>query len=458
MNQNNPTNRVSLAEYLAQANRSNNFLGVFGPDFLQKQTYMGIGGLGGQHGVTGDIFTTTFGRKVWQALNNQVRFFNAIPKVVWGNTAGWRVRTDRGNNRSGPIGETGPLPTIDVSNISTVSSLPRIVGTTFGVTLQASFIGQLEGGAGDVMALEMQNSQTDHIKEINEELLSAAGATATAGSGTTVTIPTAMASSFKVGDTLRMNDVSGTAFLAEAVITAKANNVLTVNFSQTPAANDSIFATSRLGITSIDDILQEDGAATGTSGPGGRGAVVRAYDLGDRTSGTWNAAANVGFNTNGAGRDLTLQIIDNSIRDIRINGGEPKLIVLGHDQYYRLERILQAQQRYLGYEEYQVGVGGEKTFPGTRGGMMLATYQGIPILPEVDAPRTTSNTGTVNGTTIYVLDTDYIEMAMARPTQYIENRDFFAANAPVIRGLFYTLGELRVRNIWVQSAIRDLNE
>jgi hypothetical protein len=132
---------------------------------------------------------------------------------------------------------------------------------------------------------------------------------------------------------------------------------------------------------------------------------------------------------------------------------------MGHDQYFRLERLLQAQQRYLGYEEYQVGVGSEKTFPGTRTGMNVATYQGIPILADPDVPHSVASTSdTVLGSNIYVLDTDYIEIAIALPTQYIENRDYFAANALVVRGLFYTLGELRVKNIWVQGAIRDLNE
>ena len=55
------------------------------------------------------------------------------------------------------------------------------------------------------------------------------------------------------------------------------------------------------------------------------------------------------------------------------------------------------------------------------------------------------------------LDTDYIEMAIAQPTQYIENRDYFAANQLVIRGLLYTMGELRCRNFFVQAKITDLN-
>ena len=147
------------------------------------------------------------------------------------------------------------------------------------------------------------------------------------------------------------------------------------------------------------------------------------------------------------------------MRDIRINGGEPKLILMNHDQYYVLERLLQTQQRYLGYEEYQVGVGNERTFPGTRSGMMLATYQGVPILTDVDVPRSVSATNdAVLGSNIYVLDTDYIETAIAQPTQYMENRDYFAVNQLVVRGLLYTMGEQRVRNIWVQAKITDLLE
>ena len=156
----------SLTEYLAQSQRGL-YQNVFGNEYLQKAG----AGTGAPFTVdtTGSsgIFNTTYGRKVWQALNNQTRFFNAIPRTVWGNTAGWRVRTDRGSQRSMPVTETGDLPTVDISNIATVSSLPRIVATTFGASVKSVFAAQLEGGVGDVLALENENSQLDHVKEIN---------------------------------------------------------------------------------------------------------------------------------------------------------------------------------------------------------------------------------------------------------------------------------------------------
>jgi hypothetical protein len=152
-----------------------------------------------------------------------------------------------------------------------------------------------------------------------------------------------------------------------------------------------------------------------------------------------------------------LTLIDTAIQKIRENGGDPKLILLGHDQYFNLERLLNSNQRYLGQEEYQVSVGAEKTFPGTRTGLVLATYQGIPILPDADTAKSVSTADAVLGSNVYILDTDYLEIAVAQPTQYVENRDFFAADALVVRGLLYTMAELRCHNFFVQAKIADLN-
>ena len=439
----------SLTEYLAQSQRGL-YQSVFGPEFMQKQTYFTV------DTATG-IFNTTYGRKVWQSLNNQTRFFNAIPRVVWGNTAGWRVRTDRGSGRSRPVTETGSLPTVDISNIETISSLPRIVGTTFGASVKSVFSAQLEGGVGDVLALENENAQLDHVKEINEELLAGSAYITSAGAATTFTVPAAIAKHFKVGDAVAQYDVSATGHDRQSGSVVSAVNtstgVVTVASGTTFADGDIAYIYSRGGMTSIDDIVMEDGAAVG-----GQTSRTRAYDLtiNGRSSGSWNAGASVSYNS-GTGRDLSLSLLDTAIQKVRENGGEPKLILLGHDQYFNLERLLSSNQRYMGQEEYQVGVGSERTFPGTRTGLVLATYQGIPILPDADTPKSVSTADAVLGSNVYVLDTDFLEIAVAQPTQYVENRDYFAANALVVRGLLYTMAELRCKNMFVQSKIADLN-
>ena len=439
----------SLSEYLAQSQRGL-YQSVFGPEYLQKQTYFTV------DSATG-VFNTTYGRKVWQALNNQTRFFNAIPRTVWGNTAGWRVRTDRGSSRSRAVTETGSLPTVDISNIETVSSLPRIVSTTFGASVKSVFTAQLEGGVGDVLALENENAQLDHVKEINEELLAGSAYLTSAGSTTAFTVPAAIAKHFKIGDAVGQYDVSATGHDRTSGSAVSAVNtstgVVTIASGTTFADGDVAYIYNRAGMTSIDDIAAEDGSAVG-----GGEARSRAYDLtlAGRTAGGWNAAASASYNS-GTGRALSLTLLDTAIQKIRENGGEPKLILLGHDQYFNLERLLNSNQRYLGQEEYQVGVGSERTYPGTRTGLVLATYQGIPILPDADVPKSVSTADAVLGSNVYVLDTDYLEIAVAQPTQYVENRDYFAANALVVRGLLYTMAEMRCKNIFVQSKIADLN-
>jgi len=355
----------------------------------------------------------------------------------------------------------GELPGIDISAIQTVSSLPRIVGTTFGASVKSVFTSQLEGGVGDVLALENENAQLDHIKEINTQLLSLSGVRQTAGTDEQFT-SAAAAKHFHVGDTVRIYDDSATAWdttdrIVKSVDTSTGIVVFTVADNLTiENGKDLIVIHARAGFTSLDDVVAQDGIPIGGVVNTVAGGGVRAYDLevGGRALGEWNAAANVRHKS-GVATPIALTEIDKCIERIRENGGEPKLLLMGHDQYFKMEQLLFEKQRYMGQEEYQVGVGSERTFPGTKTGLVLATYMGIPILPDADVPKSVDASGNVTGSNIYVLDTDYMELAVAQPTQYVENRDYFAANALVVRGLLYTMGEMRCRNMWVQAKITD---
>ena len=455
----------SLSEYIAQSNRGLN-QSVFGPEYLSKAFNAANTGTADAIYTTtsaDNVFTSTFGRKVWQSLNNQTRFFNAIPRTVFGNTVGWRVRTDRGTQRSRPITETGSLPDIDVSNLETISSLPKIISTSFGASVKAMYTAQLEGGVGDVLALENENAQLDHIKEMNQELLLPNTVANIAAGGSTTDANVTDGADLRVGDTVMLVD-AGSSTANTPAISAISGTDITFGsaLSGTPANGsstvaDNLSVQTRAGLTSIDDIVAINNDAT--VGNGGVKRFAGAYDLttANRTSGTFGAAATVKGNS-GVGRDLSLNLLDDCIQSIRTNGGEPKLILMGHDQYFKLERLLNSQQRYMGQEEYQVGVGSEKTFPGTRTGLVLATYQGIPILPDADTTKSeAASGGSKLGSNVYVLDTDYLEIAVAQPTQYIENRDYFAADALVVRGLLYTMAEFRAYRFDVQGAILDLN-
>lgn len=438
----------NLQEFIAQATKGLQSR-IFGPDYMKKAVYLQVS----------DIFTETFGRKVWDALNNRTVLWNAVKKVAWGPTTGWRNRTDRGAGRSRPVTETGSLPTIDVSNYINISSLPRIVATDFGVSLKSQFTAGLEGGIGDALAVEREASQRDHLKEINEELTAGGAYLVSAGNATSFTVPASIAHHYKIGDTVHWYDESGTAHrvpttgVVSAVDTA--TGIVTTGTltdgGQDITNGDIAYIDARAGFTSLDDIVAEDDMTVG-----GQKAAIDVYNLATRTAGAYAAGASVSYNA-GVGRDLTLSLIDSAILAIRGNGGEPKLIVMGHDQYFKLQSLLQAQQRFMGVEEVTIGVGDERTYPGTRTGLVVATYLGIPVLPDPDTPHSVATDDAVLGSNIYVLDTDFLEIAVAIPTQYIEDRTFWMANAMVVRGLLYTMAEFRCSNIWVQSKIADLN-
>lgn len=445
---------ISLSEYIAQAMRGQNLHAfnsgaVLGPNFLSKDQYLT---------VASSTFAQTYGRKVWDALNNRTVFYNALKKVPWGPTAGWIQRTDRGAGRMRPVTETGTLPTIDVSNYEKVYTLPKIVAADFGVPIKSIIVNTLEGGMGDVMGAELQATERDFVKGINQMLL--AGSCVLVSSTTNTSsfaVPAAIADQFKVGDTLGQVR-SGSEIDASETITVSSISGGTITVSThtgTGTDGDGIFTKSRAGFTSVDDITAEDGMAYGGVSTGA--TCPRVYNqTGVRTAAAWNAGCSVSYN-GGVSRALSLNLLDTAIQKCRTAGGEPKLILLGHDQYFNLERLLNAHQRYMGQEEFQVGVGDERTLPGTRTGLVLATYMGIPILPDADTPKSVDTANTVLGSNVYVLDTDYLEFAVAVQPTYIENKDYFAATALVVRGLFYMLGELRCTRFDVQCKIADLS-
>lgn len=448
-------NLTSLTEYLSQTQRGL-YSRVFGADFLQKANYLS---------VANTTFNQTYGRKVWDALNNRTVFWNALKKVAWGPTAGWVLRTERyiSAPRVRPVTETGALPTVDVSTYTPVYALPKIIAGDFGAPIKSIFVNTLEGGMGDIVAMELQALERDFVKEINQELLAGSAYLGIAGSSdTSIVVPAALGKHFKIGDQWYWTKHDGTAITpatpANGVVSAQSAGTVTVstivNGGDSFAAGDVANVKARAGLTSIDDLCMEDDATVG-----GVGSHASAYNFTygtGRTAAGYAAGAYVSYNS-GSGRDLSLTLLDTCIQKCREHGGEPKLILMGHDQYFKLERLLNAHQRYMGQEEFQVGVGDERTLPGTRTGLILSTYMGIPILPDVDCPKSSDTGGNVLGSNIYVLDTDYLEVATALQTTYIENRDFFALDKMIVRGLIYMMAELRCTNVWVQSKIADLN-
>lgn len=452
------SDNYSIGEFLAQAQRgmgggaygrvSGPLSGyMMGPDFLKKATYLQVT----------DTFVATYGKKVWDALNNKTVTFNALKKVDWGPTVGWRLRTDRGTGRSQPVSETGSIPTIDVSNYVGVYAYPKSIVTVFGVTLKSQAVSALEGGIGNQFAVEQEAASRDHVKEINDEIMSGSAYLCSGGSATTAVIGGAaaaytLAGSFRVGDVLATSGSGDTGYAVTGVNTS--TGTITCASGIAGANGTTVYVKSRNGMTALDDIVMDDSATVGGDSAGD--TLVDVFNLTTRTAGGYAAGASVSYNA-GVGRDLTLTLVDSMVQNVRQKGGEPKLFVTGLDQYDNFNQLLQAQQRFVDVTDYIVGVGDERTYPGTRAGFQLATYRGIPILPDPDCAKSLSSADAVLGSNMYLLDTDYVEVPVMYPTQYIENRDYLAANALVIRGMFITMMEVRSLRFDVHAKLADLN-
>ncbi len=65
-------------------------------------------------------------------------------------------------------------------------------------------------------------------------------------------------------------------------------------------------------------------------------------------------------------------------------GGNPKVILTGYDTLMRLQQLLQSQQRFMEEKRVTPTYNGVKGVPGMEAGFIVATYNGVPIIPTKD--------------------------------------------------------------------------
>jgi hypothetical protein len=398
-----------------------------------------------------DFFTAVYGEKVWDTLQSQTRFWNMIRRVPWGPRTGWRNRDQR-NASTKPIVGSGTLPDIAKANYRNIEALPKSIVTMLGVDHEAQFLSGLEGGIGDALSQEQNWAEIDHVKDVNQQLLASAHSVVTTGGASGVAAVKPF-DNLRVGDTIYEANMGGTN--TTAVITEiSAAGVLTY----TPAGTgddmvdgNMVHVKARAGFTSLDDVIEVDGRTY----VGANSDDADCYNLTTRTADTY-AAATV-LDNDGTARDISTDLLDEAIREVRLNGGEPDLIVTGLEQVDNIAALLQAQQRFMDSGEFRVKVGTEETLPGFRTGFNLATYKGIPVFGDPDCSKSFTEPGVDIGSNVYVLDTRFIEIAVAQMTRYFESRDFLQNNALVYEGMFWTMAELRVVDITKQAKIVDLN-
>lgn len=202
---------------------------------------------------------------------------------------------------------------------------------------------------------------------------------------------------------------------------------------------------------SIDRVVSSNAEATGCFS--GSETDCDIYSQTIRSVNTdWDAYVSENDDTD---RDLTLTLIDTVQENVLTNGGQPKVILTKHNTKNRWQQLLEAERRYMQAARVIPTFGGVRTVmgAGVEAGFMVATYQGVPILES----QHVFNSDTIGS--IYFLDTDYLKIAVAKPTTYVESgfdrgmidRAVFSA-----KGAYETLGELRAYAFKFHGKLRDL--
>ena len=350
--------------------------------------------------TTAGTYQAIYGRKVWSQLNQEFNAFSVLPKKPW-ERSGWRVITDKPNAGvvHGGIAENGTLPETVKPVFQHVAAKPKTIAHSFDVSEVAVFLADKDDGMGDMRSVLKEEMGKHHAEMVNKMLL--VDSEETAGNN------------FESLDRITGNDGS-----------------------------------TGGGLTSM-----QTGGTPGTDHCGA--ADLDIYSI-DRSANAWsNAEVNCGADrAAGSRRTLSLDHLDTIFQQVWERGGNPKCILTGYDTLMRLQQLLQAQQRFMEEKRVTPTYNGVKGVPGIEAGFIVATYNGVPIIPTKDMTKDGLSR-------MYLLDTDYLYFSTAIPTQYfesgIETGDPFAINRLGQEGLYRTMGEVWTTFFGAQASIRDLS-
>ena len=349
--------------------------------------------------TTAGTYQAIYGRKVWSQLNQEFNAFSILPKRPW-DRSGWRVITEKPNSGvvHGGIAENGTLPETVKPVFQHVAAKPKTIAHSFDVSEVAVFLADKDDGLGDMRSVLKEEMGKHHAEMVNKMLLTDS--------------ETVAGNNFESLDRVTGNDGGASG-----------------------------------GLTSM-----ETGATPGTDHCGATDLDI--YSI-DRSANSWsNAVVNCGADrASGSRRTMSLDQLDDVFQRMWELGGNPKVILTGYDTLMRLQQLLQAQQRFMEEKRVTPTYNGVKGVPGIEAGFIVATYNGVPIIPSKDVEKDGLSR-------MYFLDTDYLYFSTAIPTQYfesgIETGDPFAINRLGQEGLFRTMGEVWTTFFRAQGSIRDL--
>tara|TARA_R100001509_G_scaffold149410_1_gene107846 strand:+ start:12493 stop:13671 length:1179 start_codon:yes stop_codon:yes gene_type:complete len=347
--------------------------------------------------TTAGTYQAIYGRKVWSQLNQEFNAFSILPKRPW-ERSGWRVITDRPSfAKGGGVAENATLPDTTKPQFQHIAAKPKTVVHTFDMSETAMFLADKDDGLGDIRSVLKEEMGKHHAEHINKML--------------TADCATVAGNDFESLDRITGNDGGASG-----------------------------------GLTS----METGGASADHCGAGD----LDIYSI-DRNANSWsNAEVNCGSDQDAANRrTLSLDHLDTLFQQIWVRGGNPKVILTGYDTLMRLQQLLQSQQRFMEEKRVTPTYNGVKGVPGIEAGFIVATYNGVPIIPSKDIVKDGISR-------MYFLDTDYSYFSTAIPTQYfesgIETGDPFAINRLGQEGMYRSMGEVWTTFFGGHGSIRDL--
>jgi len=414
---------------------------------------LGIG-TGTTTAATGDIYNKIYGQKVWSMLNRECNALSVIAKRPY-TSSGWRVLSERpaggaGNSLNvddrttatgsldfggsslrpdaiGGVPENAKLGTLADGLVSiapkyeTLFTSPKVIAHQFEFSELAMEMAQIDDGIGDIRA-QMREDMGKHHAEVQNQMLVMplevyADGT---GSSTVATIERNYTSLMKV--------VSSNAELKAL----KAGGLIT-----------GVYAAS--SNAPVQEITKLYGNTT-------RGT--------DASSTFMDAVVNHGTLSSTGQRPLTLSLINQTLREIRQNGGSPKVILTGYDTLQTLSDLLQAQERFMDRKEIVPTVNGVRGVKGAEVGFRVSTYYDIPLIPVAAMPSTKNASAGAGITDMLFLDTDHIWLSVMKPTQYFEdgisNGNPFGVGTLGNQALYRTIGEVACSYFRGQGKITNL--
>tara|TARA_R110002020_G_scaffold52438_5_gene147365 strand:+ start:18421 stop:19815 length:1395 start_codon:yes stop_codon:yes gene_type:complete len=399
---------------------------------------------GGAAGL-GDLYNVLYGQKVWSMLNQEVNALSMIAKRPY-TSSGWRILKSRpagGSDAAFGIGDTDVAANVtdlsapradQIGGVEENATLggadgfralspeytklftsPKTIAHLFEFSELGMELAAIDDGVGDIRAIVREDMGKHHAEVQSKMLLMPLER-----------YDNATATNIDRNYTSLMKIVA-----SNKEIAAMAN----ADMTDMGANNGSS------SLSGLEDLLKLYGADRSTTVTNGVSVSGSTYSgINDFMS----AEVDFGASYSGGARVLTLTILNDMLRRIRVNGGNPKVILTGYDTIQHLSDLLQSQERFMDRKEIVPTHNGVRGVKGSEVGFRVATYYDIPIIPSKDMPSTGLETANPLSD-LLILDTDHLWLAVMKPTQYFEdgisNGNPFGVGKLGNQGMYRTMGE-----------------